>query len=31
MMLVGRFFEEPTVYQAAQAFEQSGDWTTFTA
>jgi amidase len=31
LMLVGRFFEEATVYQAAQAFEQSGDWTSFTA
>jgi amidase len=31
MMLVGRFFDEARVYQAAQAFEQSGDWTTFTA
>jgi amidase len=31
MMLVGRFFEEATVYRAAQAFEQSGDWMSFTA
>ena len=31
MMLVGRFFGEATVYQAAQAFEQAGDWTSFTA
>jgi amidase len=31
MMLVGRFFDEAKVYQAAQTFEQSGDWTTFTA
>ena len=31
LMLVGRFFQEARVYQAAQAFEQSGDWTTFSA
>jgi amidase len=26
LMLVGRHFEEPTIYRAAHAFEQSGDW-----
>ncbi|HZB93803.1 MAG TPA: amidase family protein, partial [Stellaceae bacterium] len=26
LMLVGRHFDEPTVYRAAYAFEQSGDW-----
>ena len=26
MMLVGRYFEESTIYRAAHAFEQSGDW-----
>ena len=26
MMLVGRHFDEPTVYRAAHAFEQSADW-----
>jgi amidase len=26
MMLVGRHFEEATIYRAAQAFEQSEDW-----
>jgi amidase len=25
-MLVGKHFDEPTVYRAAYAFEQSGDW-----
>lgn len=29
MMLVGRHFEESTIYRAAHAFEQSGDWRTF--
>jgi amidase len=29
LMLVGRHFEEPTIYKAAYAFEQSGDWKTF--
>jgi amidase len=28
LMLVGRHFDEPTVYRAAHAFEQSGDWKT---
>jgi amidase len=28
LMLVGRHFEEPTIYRAAHAFEQSGDWKT---
>ena len=28
MMLVGRHFEEPTIYRAAEAFEQSADWKT---
>jgi amidase len=26
LMLVGRHFDEPTIYRAAFAFEQSGDW-----
>ena len=26
MMLVGKHFDEPTIYRAAHAFEQSGDW-----
>ncbi|MCC7413013.1 MAG: amidase [Gammaproteobacteria bacterium] len=26
MMLVGRYFDEPTIYRAAHAFEQAGDW-----
>jgi amidase len=26
MMLVGRYFDEATIYRAAHAFEQSGDW-----
>lgn len=26
LMLVGRHFDEPTIYQAAHAFEQAGDW-----
>jgi amidase len=26
MMLVGRHFDEPTIYRAAHAFEQAGDW-----
>jgi amidase len=25
-MLVGRMFEESTIYRAAHAFEQIGDW-----
>ncbi|MGE3244819.1 MAG: amidase [Beijerinckiaceae bacterium] len=28
-MLIGRHFAEPTIYRAAQAFEESGDWKTF--
>jgi amidase len=28
MMLTGRHWDEPTIYRAAYAFEQSGDWTT---
>ena len=27
VMLIGRHFDEPTIYRAAHAFEQSGDWT----
>jgi amidase len=27
MMLVGKHFDEPTVYRAAYAFEQAGAWT----
>jgi amidase len=26
MMLIGRHFDEPKIYRAAYAFEQSGDW-----
>ncbi len=26
MMLVGKHFDEPTIYRAAYAFEQTGDW-----
>ena len=26
MMLVGRHFDEPTIYRAAEAFEKSADW-----
>ncbi|RWI16583.1 amidase [Mesorhizobium sp.] len=29
MMLVGRHFEESTIYRAAHAFEQMGDWKRF--
>jgi amidase len=25
--LIGRHFDEPTIYRAAHALEQSGDWT----
>ncbi len=28
MMLVGRHFDESTIYRAAHAFEQGGDWET---
>jgi amidase len=28
MMLIGKHFDEPTIYRAAYAFEQSGDWRT---
>ncbi|MCC6779024.1 MAG: amidase [Hyphomicrobiales bacterium] len=28
-MLVGRHYAEGTIYRAAEAFERSGDWTTF--
>ena len=27
MMLTGRHFDETSIYRAAHAFEQSGDWT----
>jgi amidase len=27
MMLVGRHHDETTIYRAAHAFEQAGDWT----
>jgi amidase len=27
LMLVGRHFDEPTIYRAAEAFEQAADWT----
>ena len=26
LMLIGRHFDEPTIYRAAHAFEQAGDW-----
>ena len=26
MMLIGKHFDEPTIYRAAQAFEQASDW-----
>jgi amidase len=26
MMLIGKHFDEPTIYRAARAFEQAGDW-----
>jgi amidase len=26
MMLIGKHFDEPTIYRAAHTFEQSGDW-----
>jgi amidase len=26
LMLVGKHFDEPTIYRAAQAFEKAGDW-----
>ena len=29
LMLIGRHYAEDTIYRAAAAFEQSGDWTTF--
>ena len=29
MMLVGRAYDEATIYRAAAAFEGSGDWTKF--
>jgi amidase len=29
MMLVGRHWDEPTIYRAAAAFEAQGDWTRF--
>jgi amidase len=28
-MLVGKHWDEATIYRAAAAFERSGDWTTF--
>src|SRR6185312_5114687 len=29
VMLVGKHWDEPTIYRAAAAFERSGDWLTF--
>jgi amidase len=29
LMLVGKHWDEPTIYRAAAAFEASGDWRTF--
>ncbi len=26
MMLIGKHFDEPSIYRAAQAFEQAGGW-----
>jgi amidase len=26
MMLIGKFFDEATIYRAASAFEAEGDW-----
>jgi len=26
LMLIGKHFDEPTIYKAAYAFEQAGDW-----
>jgi amidase len=26
MMLVGKYWDEPTIYRTAYAFEQAGDW-----
>jgi amidase len=26
VMRIGKYFDEPTIYRAALAFEQSGDW-----
>ena len=26
LMLIGKAYDEPTLYRAAYAFEQSGDW-----
>jgi amidase len=26
MMLIGKHWDEPTIYRAAAAFEQVGDW-----
>ena len=28
LMLIGKHFDEPTIYRAAYAFEQAGDWKT---
>jgi amidase len=25
-MLIGKYFDEPTIYRAAAAFEGAGDW-----
>ena len=27
MMLIGKAYDEPTIYRAAYAFEQAEDWT----
>lgn len=29
LMLIGKHYDEPTIYRAAYAFEQSGDWKSF--
>ena len=28
VMLIGKHWDEPTIYRAAHAFEQAGDWKT---
>ena len=27
LMLIGKYYDEPTIYRAAAAFESAGDWT----
>jgi amidase len=28
LMLIGKYYDEPVIYQAAAAFEKAGDWKT---